>query len=183
MADRWLGNFLQRAQELQLMENTLLILLSDHGHALGEHGYTGKPHYALWPELTDTVYLLRHPEGKSAGQTSDYYASTHDVAPTVLGMLGIEPPKPMEGNDLSVLLDGKQPPPRDHFTSAYKDHIWSRDENYVMFARYDGAKPRLYDVRTDPQQTRDLSKDAPETIGKMFEEYVVADAGGSLPTH
>jgi arylsulfatase A-like enzyme len=183
MADRWLGNFLQRAQELQLMENTLLILLSDHGHALGEHGYTGKPHYALWPELTDIPFFIRHPEGNGAGLTSDYYASTHDVAPTVLGMLGMEPPQPMEGHDLSVLLNGKEPKPRDHFTSAYKDHVWTRDENYVMFARNDGEKARLYDVRTDPQQTRDLAEDAPETVEKMFQEYVLRDAGGSLPTH
>jgi arylsulfatase A-like enzyme len=183
MADRWLGNFLQRAQELELMENTLLILLSDHGHALGEHGYTGKPPYALWPELVDIVFLVRHPEGKGAGETSDFYASTYDVAPTVLGTLGIEPPEPMEGQDLSVLLDGKEPEPRNYFTSAFKDHVWSRDESYVMFARNDGAEPRLYDVRTDPQQTRDLAEDAPETVEKMFEEYVLKDAGGALPTH
>jgi arylsulfatase A-like enzyme len=182
MADRWLGNFLQRAQELGVMENTLLILLSDHGHALGEHGYTGKPPYALWPELVDIVFLLRYPEGKGAGETSEYYASTHDVAPTVLGTLGIAPPEPMEGQDLSVLLDGKEPEPRNHFTSAYKDHVWSRDESYVMFARNDGAEPRLYDVRIDPQQRRDLAEDAPETVEKMFEEYILEDAGGSLLT-
>ena len=61
MVDRWLGRFLDRMDELDLFENTLLILLSDHGHALGEHGYTGKPHYALWPELTDIVFMIRHP--------------------------------------------------------------------------------------------------------------------------
>jgi arylsulfatase A-like enzyme len=33
------------------MENTLLIVISDHGHLLGEHGYTGKLPYALWPSL------------------------------------------------------------------------------------------------------------------------------------
>ena len=71
---------------------------------LGEHGYTGKLPYALWPELTDTVLLVRHPEGKGAGEVSDYYASTHDVAPTILGFLGIEPPRPMEGQDLLVLF-------------------------------------------------------------------------------
>jgi arylsulfatase A-like enzyme len=182
MADRWLGNFLQRVQELQLMENTLLILLSDHGHALGEHGYTGKPPYALWPELVDIVFLLRHPEGKGAGETSEHYASTHDVAPTVLGTLGIDSLSPMEGQDLSVLLDGKEPEPRNHFTSAFKDHVWSRDEDYVMFARNGGAAARLYDVRTDPLQTRNLAEDAPETVEKMFEEYVLGDAGGSLPS-
>ena len=183
MADRWLGNFLQRAQELQLMENTLLILLSDHGHALGEHGYTGKPPYALWPELVDIVFLLRHPEGKGTGETSEHYASTHDVAPTILSLLGIEPPSPMEGQDLSVLLDGKEPGMRHHFTSRYYNYRWCRDEGYVMFCRSDGAEPRLYDVRNDPQQTRDLAEDAPETVEKMFQEYVLRDAGGSLPTH
>ncbi|MFL6031564.1 MAG: sulfatase-like hydrolase/transferase, partial [Rubrobacteraceae bacterium] len=91
MVDRWLGRFLDRMDELDLFENTFLILLSDHGHALGEHGYTGKPHYALWPELTDIVFMIRHPEGTRGGETSDYYASTHDVAPTILGFLGIEP--------------------------------------------------------------------------------------------
>ncbi len=183
MADHWLGNFLQRAHELGVMDNTLLILLSDHGHALGEHGYTGKPAYALWPELTDIVFLLRHPEHKRAGEVSEHYASTHDVAPTVLGTLGIEPPKPMEGQDLSVLLDGKEPGTRHHFTSGYSRYVWSRDEEYVMFARNDGTEARLYDVRTDPQQTRDLADEEPETVEKMFEEYVLEDAGGSLPTY
>jgi hypothetical protein len=35
-------------------------------------------------------------------------------------------------------------------------------------------------VRTDPQQTRDLADEEPETVEKMFEEYVLEDAGGSL---
>ena len=42
-------------------------------------------------------FLIRHPGGKMAGQTSDYHASTHDVAPTILGFLGIVPPEQMEG--------------------------------------------------------------------------------------
>jgi arylsulfatase A-like enzyme len=183
MADRWLGNFLQKAHDLGVMENTLLLLISDHGHALGEHGYIGKLAHALWPELTDIVFLIRHPEGQGAGETSDYYASTHDVAPTILSLLGIEPPKPMEGQDLSVMLDDREPGVRQHFTLAYEKHVWSRDEEYVMFARNDGSGARLYDARTDPQQTRDLAEDAPETVETMFEEYVLKDAGGSLHDH
>jgi phosphoglycerol transferase MdoB-like AlkP superfamily enzyme len=92
MVDRWLGKFLEKMDELNLFENTLLIVLSDHGVAHGEHGIVGKPRYALWPEVTDIVFFIRHPEGKRAGETSDYYTSTHDVAPTVLGFLGIDQP-------------------------------------------------------------------------------------------
>jgi arylsulfatase A-like enzyme len=92
MMDRWLGRFLDKMDETGLSEDTLLVLLSDHGHAFGEHGYAGKVVTALYPELTDIAFVVRHPEGKRAGETSDYFASTHDVAPTILGHLGIQPP-------------------------------------------------------------------------------------------
>jgi arylsulfatase A-like enzyme len=183
MVDRWLGNFLERAHDLGVMENTLFVLLSDHGHALGEHGYTGKPHYALWPELTDIVFLIRHPEGRGAGQTSDHYASTHDVAPTILGFLGIEPRSPMEGQDLSVLLEGKGPVARPHFTLGYSDFVWARDEGFAMFGRNDGEKARLYDLAADPAMDRDVASEHPGVVRRMFDEYVIGDAGGPLPTY
>ncbi len=180
MADRWLGNFLEKAYDLGVMENTLLMIISDHGHALGEHGVTGKPPYALWSELTDIVFFVRHPEGKRGGEASDHFASTHDVAPTILGMLSIEPSSPMEGQDLSVLFEGKDPEPRDHFTAGYRDYVWTRDKRHVMLSRNDGSEPRLYDAQSDPWQERDLSDDDPDKVGEMFEDYVLKDAGGSL---
>jgi arylsulfatase A-like enzyme len=51
MADRWLGNFLDKMDELNLFESTLLVVISDHGIAHGEHGIVGKPPSALWPEV------------------------------------------------------------------------------------------------------------------------------------
>jgi arylsulfatase A-like enzyme len=183
MADHWLGNFLERAHDLGVMENTLLILLSDHGHALGEHGYTGKPHHALWPELTDIPFLIRHPEGKGAGEVSDHYASTHDVAPTVLGVLGMEPPHPMEGQDLSVLLDGEEPEMRPHFTLGYSEFAWARDETYAMFAKSDGTGARLYDLREDVGMNRDVADDHADVVRRMMEGYIMKDAGGPLPLY
>ena len=182
MADRWLGNFLGKAHDLGLMENTLLVVISDHGHALGEQGVTGKPAYALWSELTDIVFFVKHPKGKRGGEASDHYASTHDVGPTILGMLGIAPPSPMDGQDLSVVFDGKDPEERDHFTSGYRNYVWARDKRHVMFSRNDGSDPRLYDAQSDPRQERELAGDDPDTVGRMFEDYVLKDAGGSLPT-
>ena len=183
MMDRWLGRFLDKMEELNLFENTLLILLSDHGVAHGEHGYTGKVPAALYPELTDIPFLIRHPDGKGAGQTSDYYASTHDVAPTILGFLGVEIPQPMEGQNLLELLDGEQPQSRTHFTLGYHDHTWCRDEDYAMFCRYDGAMAKLFDLRTDPQMDRDIAMHHPHIARRMFEEYVIKDAGGPIPSY
>jgi arylsulfatase A-like enzyme len=183
MMDRWLGRFLDKMEELNLFENTLLIVISDHGVAHGEHGFISKVPRALYRELTDIVFLMRHPGGKRASDTSDYYASTHDVAPTILGFLGIEPPQPMEGQDLLVLMDGKQPSPRPHFTLGYDQYAWCRDENYVMFCRHDGIQAQLYDLRTDPDMQQDVAGRHPEIVRRMFEEYVIKDAGGPLPSY
>ena len=102
MTDHWLGHFLDKAQGLGILDNTMLIVLSDHGHAFGEHGYAGKVASALYPELMDTFFFIRHPGGKGAGERSDHYASTHDVAPTILGSMGVGRHPQMEGQDLSV---------------------------------------------------------------------------------
>jgi arylsulfatase A-like enzyme len=169
--------------ELNLFESTLLVVLADHGISHGEHHIVGKPFYALWPEVTDIPFFIRHPEGKGAGQTSDYYASTHDMAPTILGFLGIEPQEPMEGQDLSVLLEGREPKPRSHFTLGYHTFVWSRDERYVMFSRDDGARAKHFDVQEDPGMNRNLSGAYPEVARRMFKEYVLKDAGGPLPTY
>jgi len=164
------------------MRDTLLVVISDHGHLLGEHGFVGKLHYALWPELTDIVFMVRHPEGKRAGETSDFYASTHDVAPTILGALGIEPEQKMDGQDLSVLFEGKTSRPRDHFTVGYGAHVWCRDYRYAMFGRDDGSGGELFDVLSDPQMNNDIAAANRGIVKRMFEEYALADAGGSLPT-
>jgi arylsulfatase A-like enzyme len=183
MVDRWLGKFLDKMEELNLFENTLLLVLSDHGHALGEHGITGKPAYALWPEITDIPFMIRHPEGKGAGQTSDFFASTHDVAPTILGFLGVEPEQPMDGQDLSVLFDGGEPEERPYFTLGYNDRAWARDEDYVMFAKNDGSNVLLYDLNADPQMNTDIAGNNQDVIDRMWNDYVLEEAGGPLPTY
>jgi arylsulfatase A-like enzyme len=170
-------------EELGLFDNTLLIAISDHGIAHGEHGVVGKLPSTLWPEVTDIPFLIRHPEGKGAGQTSDYYASTHDVAPTILGFLGIEPPQPLDGQDLTVMLEGGEPEARPHFTLGYHDHVFTRDEKYAMMSRNDGTEARLYDLREDPGMYKDIAEELPDIARSMFDDYVLEDAGGALPKY
>ncbi len=182
MVDHWLGEFLNKMDDLRLLDSTLLLFLSDHGYLFGEHGLVGKLAEATYPELIDIPMMIRHPEGRGAGQTSDYLASTHDVAPTVLGMLGIEPPASMEGQNLGVLFEGRDPQQeRSYFTAGYHEHVWARDERYVMISRHDGSDAKLYDLERDPQQENDVSAGNPDAVKQMYEEYVLGDAGGALP--
>ncbi|CAA9442547.1 MAG: Sulfatase [uncultured Rubrobacteraceae bacterium] len=180
MVDRWFGRFMEKMQQTGRADDTLLLVISDHGVALGEHGFTGKPFNALWPELTDIPFMIRHPEGLGAGETSDFFASTHDVAPTILGLLGLLPQQQMDGQYLSILMEGGDLPPRDHFTLGYADHVWARDDRYLMFSRTDRSEPHLYDLQNDPGANRNLADDDPDRVRRMFEDYVLADAGGSL---
>ena len=183
MLDTWLGRFLDKAENLRLADNTLFVLLSDHGVMLGEHGIVGKQPFATYTELVNVPFMIRHPEGRGAGEQSDYYASTHDVAPTVLGALGIEPDQPMEGQDLTQILNGKEPEARPHSTLGYDDHVWSRDDRYVLISRNDGANARLYDMQEDPDQNNNIASANPGVVKRMFEEYVLEDAGGPLPRY
>lgn len=183
MTDHWLGEFLNKMTDLGFMENTLLMVLSDHGVMLGEHNITGKPPWVIWPELTDIVFYMRHPEGKAAGKTSDYFASIHDIAPTILSMTDIQRPEVMNGEDLSVLFDGKEPGARPHFTLGYNNHSWARDDSHVLIVRNDGTEAKLFDLQADPGMNKDISGKNPDVVKRMFQEYVLADAGGSLPMY
>jgi arylsulfatase A-like enzyme len=181
MVDRWLGRFLDKMESTGRMDDTFLVVLSDHGVALGEHGYTGKPYGALWPELTDIPFFIRSPDGKGAGETSGYFASTHDVAPTILGALGLLPPRQMDGQYLTLLMGESEPLPRPHFTLGYHDQAWARDEKYVMFGPVDRSDLKLYDVQKDPGMNDDIAADNQDVVERMFDDYVLVDAGGQLP--
>jgi arylsulfatase A-like enzyme len=183
MTDRWLGRFLDRMESLKLFENTLLLVISDHGVGLGEHGITGKLPNSLWPEVTDIMFFAKHPEGAGAGKSSDYFASTHDVAPTILGYLGIESPEPMDGEDLSMILHGEEPEERSHFTLGYHNYVFARDESYAMISRNDGANSKLYDLREDPKMHNDIAGSNPDVLNRMYRDYVLKDAGRPLPKY
>lgn len=183
MVDRWLGRFVDRLHDLGLADSTLIFFLSDHGHAFGEHGYVGKSPHILHPEITDVPMMIRHPKGHAAGQSNDYLASTHDIAPTILGALNIESPHPQEGNDLSPLLIGGEAATRDHATAAYHDHVWARDDRHVLISRSDGSGAKLYDTNSDPDQKENIAAGNQSTVEHMFRGYILKDAGGPMPHH
>ena len=105
------------------------------------------------------------------------------MAPTVLGSLGVEPQQPMEGQDLTQILENKNPEERPHFTLGYDDYVWSRDESYVLMCRNDGSGAKLYDMQKDPDQNNNIASANPGIVNKMFNEYVLKDAGGPLPKY
>ena len=68
LVDVWLGRFLDRLENLGLADNTLVVLVSDHGVLLGEHGWVGKRYSEMHQELTHVPMVMRHPAGKGKGR-------------------------------------------------------------------------------------------------------------------
>ena len=168
MTDHWLGVFLERVE--RLARPTVILLVSDHGIFFGERGWTGKISVALHPELTQVPLVIVDPEGRRAGHESAYLASTHDVGPTVLGMAGVRPPLVMEGVDLSVLFDGHSPPKRTVAYGGYSDSHYVRTDRWVYMADNRFERPKLFDLREDPLEHRDVAAKHPDVVAELQED-------------
>lgn len=181
MVDVWLGRFLDRLANLGLAENTLLVLISDHGVLLGERGWVGKRYSEMHEELTHVPMALRHPAGRGAGRTSTYFASTHDVGPTVLSVLGVGEPKGMSGADLSPLFDGRAPRrKRTYRTAAYNTYVSAADDRWLLIAGNRREELRLYDRKRDRYERRNVARGHPRQVKRLW-SMILRDAGGRLP--
>jgi arylsulfatase A-like enzyme len=159
----------------------VILLLSDHGYLLGERGYTGKVPSQLHPELAQVPFIIVTPDNKAAGEVSYYFASTHDVGPTLLSMVGIEPPKWMEGTDLSPVLHGGQPPERReyHYGGMY-NRFYIRTDDWVLIGDNRGQERTLNDLRLDPHEFINVVDQNPRVSEELYRTVLEA-AGGPLP--
>ena len=181
MADHWFGKFLDRFRELELDRNTVILFLSDHGYLLGDRGLTGKVPSQLHPELAQVPFIVVHPDNKAAGDVTSYFASTHDVGPTLLSMAGIDRPEWMEGTDLSTLLDGRQPRERRdfHYGGMY-NRFFIRTDEWVLIGDNRGEERMLNDLDLDPHEYENVVKHNPR-VSKELYKTVLDAAGGPLP--
>jgi arylsulfatase A-like enzyme len=180
MTDRWLGVFLDRLHDLRLERETAVVLVSDHGFYLGEHGLTGKLHKILHPELTHVPLILADPARRRAGEQSRYRASTHDIAPTLLSIAGAEVPAAMDGTDLTRLLAGSPGPDRPYSYGGYSNSFFIRSDRWAMFGENRPGDFRLFDLGQDPGEGRDLAQARPHLVRRLHAK-VRDGAGGRLP--
>jgi arylsulfatase A-like enzyme len=178
--DEWIGRLMNKLADENLLDETVIYYMGDHGLTLGEHGILGKHAARCQWHIYHVPCMIRHPEGKLAGETSDYFASTHDISPTLLSFMGVRAPGQMNGEDLSVLFEGGTPPERRWFTACYDDHVLAGDRDWFMLADSEGRLKRLYDKRADPQELRDVAAEHPEIVDALW-KVLEDEAGGTLP--
>ena len=181
--DRWIGRLLNKMDDLGLLDNTAVMYLSDHGLTLGEYGILGKhAAYPNWP-IYRVPYMIRPPGGRprNVEARSDYFASTHDVASTLLGFQGIRAPGLMDGEDLSRMFENKKPyDERQYFTAAYARYLVCGDGRWVLITHSENKRTRLFDTQNDPEETQNLADQFPEIVARL-RGVLEQEAGGTLP--
>jgi arylsulfatase A-like enzyme len=179
MTDKWLGLFIDRLRDVNVLDDTLLIVMSDHGHTLGEHGVLGKIPRYQYPDLVDVILLVRRPGAEGGGQVVPGFCYDHDILPTILNFAGVEAPLPVDGRDLMPLILGEDPG-RPHITGGYVDYVRYQDNAHHYIARNDGADASLYHLAADPGMQNNIAAANPELVADLHEKIRV-DAGGSFP--
>jgi choline-sulfatase len=186
-ADHALGDFLAYLRRRGWYDNSLIVLVGDHGEGLGEH--KEKTHGIFLYEVTLHVPLLiKLPQQREAGKVVGAQVRTIDILPTVLGLLGMSTSERMDGVSLQPLLAGAaQERERPLFGETdYPLHFgWAplrcvRGEQGKLIQ---APRPEYYDLHADPHELHNLySSSTPQQqkLQTLLSQHQAEANGGKL---
>jgi arylsulfatase A-like enzyme len=168
--DHYVGVFLDKLRELGAYDQSLIVLIADHGHPLAEHGKFLKGGDRMYSELLKVPFLVRFPGGQYGGQRLDALASFHDVLPTLLDAVGMgNNLDAYPGKSLLPLIRGQVSEVRQAIISGYfgapdrciRDRVWS-------YIRRPAEEPdELYNLQEDPGEKTNLIDRYPEQAQRL----------------
>ena len=191
--------------DLGYLENTLIVLVSDHGEAFGERGFEGHAR-KVYRETTEIPFILSFPFRLDPGVVVGSRTRNIDVWPTVLDLLGLELPDVDGRSRLPEILAsarGHAVPveaDQEELAIAHLDQTWARagqspeptvavsegSLRYVRVAQGTSVVEQLYDARDDPHEIRDRARDDPESVARLAraaDEYMdLRPSWGDSPT-
>jgi arylsulfatase A-like enzyme len=160
--DEYLGKFVDELRHVDLLDDVLFVITSDHGEELFDHGKLDHGQ-SLYDELIRAPMLMRYPPMIAAGRSSAP-VSIVDIAPTMLDALGLPPPEVMQGRSLLPLARGARAPSPSYAVAEHQD-----GRRAIRFGPYkmilDAAgRAELYDLRGDPGEKKDLARYRPVAL-------------------
>lgn len=197
--DQHVGSFLNKLRESGALDNTLLIVCSDHGEHLGEKRLLGHTN-ALYNELVRVPLIVRDPSGAgfAAGEErTTPVVSTRRIFHTVLAAAGLateaEKKLSLSSDTPEETVFARAVPPQNALNLLRKRQpelvrgydrtflaAWSGRHKLLTTTDADHASdfPKLYDVLDDPEETRDLSGAFPKAAAALLERLRVFEGGG-----
>jgi len=182
MCDRWFGHLYQTMKALGRLEDTLIVVATDHGHSLGDRGYMGKREYPSDPSVIEVALMIRHPSGSGAGQHSDLLLQHTDIAAQLLEFGNIQPSQPLHGRPFWQRDAAGKQKHRDHVTVGWGTAMTVINDHWWLNCIIDGSRPLLYDLAGDKPFDHNVAPDHPDVVSELF-DLGFADAGGGFPDY
>ena len=158
--DALIGDLIDGLDAMGLRDNTTIILWSDHGFFLGEHGFWCK--HSTFYEAIKIPFIISSP-GFAKNQTTDSFTELVDVYPTLCELTGITPPGYIHGESLTTVMENPSVNLKDEIYTRYKQGEAVVDKNYSYTEFFQGEQylgNMLYDLNVDLKQNTDISKRA-----------------------
>jgi arylsulfatase A-like enzyme len=175
--DHWIGNLLEHIEELKLLDDTIVFFTSDHGTHLGELGYVQKQPALLNSAVMHVPAILKHPERSTGGIRCEKLNSVHNYGQTFCSVLGLPDQPSMDGQDMLALALNKSNNVQERVFTLFSNFASVRDRRWHYFQHISGedpgAGPCLYDLETDPEETKNLAASRPEVADEMREQLTV----------
>lgn len=173
-ADWAVGEIEKELRERDLLENTLLVVTSDHGEGFGEHGYR-RHIYGVYDELLHVPLLVRFPGAERVTGRVGALTQTVDLLPTVLDLFRIPwPEDSIQGHSLLPVVTGEVEQVRDYVYATCDGEVRSylvRDHDWSLILWEGGEFRALYDLRGDPRQTRNVIGENPGRAAQMVNAF------------
>lgn len=176
MCDHYLGQVLDLMDELNLWDDTLLIVTTDHGFLLGEHDWWGKMRMPWYNELANIPFFVWDPRSGVAGERRRSLVQNIDVPATILEYFDIERPPDMQGMPLRDAVADDTPVREAALYGAHGGHINLTDGRHVyMRASTNETNEPLYNYtlmsthmrfRFNVEDLRDIELQAPFAFTK-----------------
>lgn len=110
MCDASLGRVLDLFDQYNMWQDTMLIVCTDHGYLLGEHGYWAKNYMPLYNEIANTPLFIHDPRAPlSSGQRREALVQTIDIPATILSLFNVPLTSDMQGHDLLPVVTDDSP--------------------------------------------------------------------------
>lgn len=168
--DEQLGRVFTRLREANVLDDTIVIVTSDHGEHFGEHGLTDHGN-SLYRELLHVPLIIRMPGGHDEQTRLDDFVSLRDLPRTILDATGADPTGRIPGQSLARLWS--EGPPDDTLllsevsrginTPAHeprsKGDMKSLFRQHMHYIRNGDRNDELYDLNADPREETNLFRD------------------------
>ncbi|MCS7224789.1 MAG: sulfatase-like hydrolase/transferase [Armatimonadetes bacterium] len=166
--DHCLGWLFEALHDFNYFEDSVIVLLADHGHPLADHGKFLKGASRLYSELLEVPLMIYAPHIAPGRRSA--LVTFPDVLPTIFDVLGLTSETgPMAGKSFLPVLLGNEDHHREAVICGYheSEHRCIRDDRWTLIVRPEGVPDELYNRQQDPKETNNLIDSHPEEAQRL----------------